>query len=289
MGILSIIGKGPRIPVLMYHEVVEAEERARKVRRTNPAYTLTVGRFREQMAWLADNGYHTLTLYDVLDPSCRPEKSVVITFDDGWENNYIHALPILREFGLTATIFVVTGFIGTPGYLSWEQLRKMADSGISIQSHTVSHRPLEEVGEAEVAEELGASKRILEEQLGIRVDFLSMPQGSWNRGILASARAAGYRECAPRIPASGIPSAHPRFLAASISRIVIRFRLLAASWAWINSFSCHWLAPPGLSASFELSSGIEGIGGFTGCATESTMSRVSNPRKTYGYENNAYL
>jgi len=239
MGILSIIGKGPRIPVLMYHEVVEAEERARKVRRTNPAYTLTVGRFREQMAWLADNGYHTLTLYDVLDPSCRPEKSVVITFDDGWENNYIHALPILREFGLTATIFVVTGFIGTPGYLSWEQLRKMADSGISIQSHTVSHRPLEEVGEAEVAEELGASKRILEEQLGIRVDFLSMPQGSWNRGILASARAAGYRGVCTSDPGLGHSFGAP----AVFSRINIADRDPVSSFSRIVGMDKLFLLP----------------------------------------------
>lgn len=189
--------------MLMYHEVVEVEERARQVRRTNPAYTVTVGRFREQMAWLAGNGYRALSLDDLLDPACRLEKSVVITFDDGWENNYTHALPILREFGLTATIFVVTGFIGTPGYLSWDQLRELANSGVSIQSHTVSHRPLKELSDAEVVEELAASKRILEEQLGMRVDFVSMPQGSWNRRILAAARAAGYRGVCTSEPGIG--------------------------------------------------------------------------------------
>ncbi len=187
----------------MYHQVVEDGERNRKARRTNPAYTVTIDRFREQMGWLAENGYRSLTLDDVLAPGCPLEKGVVITFDDGWADNFSHALPILGEFGLGATVFVVTGFVGTTGYLDWERLREMSGCGISLQSHTVSHRPLEELGDDEVAEELGASKKALEDRLGTAVDFVSMPQGSWNRRILGAARAAGYRGVCTSEPGFG--------------------------------------------------------------------------------------
>lgn len=185
--------EGARVPILMYHQIVDDGERNRKARRTNPAYTVTVDCFREQMSWLAENGYRTRSLGDVIDQSAPLKSSVVITFDDGWADNFYHALPILREFGLSATIFVVTGFVGTPGYLDWDWLREMSGYGISIQSHTVSHRPLEGLSAGEVAEELAQSKKVLEDRLGTAVDFVSMPQGSWNRRILEAARAAGYR------------------------------------------------------------------------------------------------
>ena len=156
MNRLSHPAVGPKVPILMYHQVVEDGERNRQARNTNPAYTVTVGRFREQMAWLAENGFRTRSLDDVIDPRTPLKDSVVITFDDGWADNFSHALPVLGEYGLSATIFVVTGFVGAPGYLDWEQLREMSGNGISLQSHTVSHRPLEELGDDEVAEELGA-------------------------------------------------------------------------------------------------------------------------------------
>lgn len=183
---------GPRVPILMYHQVVEDGERNSKTRRTNPAYTVTAGRFREQMAWLAENGFRTRSLGDVTGPFTPLQSSLVITFDDGWADNASHALPVLLEYGFSATIFVVTGFIGTQDYLDWAQLRVLSENGVSLQSHTVSHRPLEELGHDEVAEELGASKKVLEDRLGTAVDYVSMPQGSWNRRILHAARAAGY-------------------------------------------------------------------------------------------------
>jgi peptidoglycan/xylan/chitin deacetylase (PgdA/CDA1 family) len=231
----------------MYHQVVQDDERNRKVRRTNPAYTVTVDRFREQMGWLAENNFRTRSLDDVFDPRTLLKDSVVITFDDGWADNFSHALPILREFGMSATVFVVTGFAGTPGYLDWERLREMSGCGISLQSHTVSHRPLESLDSREVAEELGTSKKVLEDRLGTPVHFVSMPQGSWNRRILDAARAAGYR---------GVCTSEPGFrhslgTPAVFSRINVSDRISMASFSRIARMDQSFILPVRVSTGFK--------------------------------------
>ncbi len=127
----------------MYHEVSEAPERNKRIRSTNPAYSVSLKQFREQMEYLHENGYHTLSLNQVIDAKASLDhKTVALTFDDGWANNYTNAFPILKKHGLTATIFVVTNFVGNHNYMDWNQLRKMNEEGISIQSHTASHKPL---------------------------------------------------------------------------------------------------------------------------------------------------
>jgi len=225
----------PKIPILMYHTVLNVQERAKKIRNTNPAYSLSVNQFREQMEYIHKDGYKTLHLDQVLSlPSplkkedvipakagiqkvtgfrikCGmtdslkntslhinvdthvPEKSLVITFDDGWADNYTNVFPILKEYGLTATIFVITGFIGQSNYMDWAQLQKMSDAGISMQSHTVNHKPLAQLSTAEIKYELETSKKILENDLGKQVKFLSLPHGVFNDKVLKLAQEAGYQ------------------------------------------------------------------------------------------------
>ena len=100
--------------------------------------------FDWQMKYLVDHGYHTITpdeLYNYLEGTgTLPDRPVLITFDDGYVDNYTHAYPILKKYNLKATIFVVTGFLSKrKGYLTWDQLREMEKNGITIESHTVTH------------------------------------------------------------------------------------------------------------------------------------------------------
>ncbi len=235
--------QGLRIPIFMYHQVVECAERAKTVRATNPAYTVTVELFREQMAWLSTNGYRTHRLEELITPGFSSPKGVVITFDDGWSDNHAHALPVLREYGLSATLFVVTGFVGAPGYVDWTRLREMASSGFSLQSHTVSHRPLETLKPEEIEEELGASKKTLEDRLSMPVDFVSMPQGSWNRRILGAAHEAGYLGVC-----TSEPGYHHRMGATAVfSRINIADRMPMSSFARIARMDRGFLLPVLLS------------------------------------------
>ena len=178
----------------MYHEVYRPEERLRLRRLTNPAYNIELGGFRKQMAFLSENNVATLTIDEILTQDAAPvKKAVSLTFDDGWQGNYYHALPILQEYGFKATFFVATDLIGKPLYMTWEQLKEMQSSGMSMQSHTVSHRPLGAIEDKDILFELSESKKVIEEKLGSVVQHLSLPHGSKEPRIWPIARNAGYR------------------------------------------------------------------------------------------------
>ncbi len=182
------------IPILMYHEISSVSERQKQVRTTNPSYSLLVEQFVQQMDYLEKNDFQTLTLDEISSrPANNNHKSVVITFDDGWANNYTHAFPILQKRQLTATIFIVTSFVGQQSYLDWPQIKEMHAAGISIQSHTASHRPLTLLDEPEIMTELESSKKTIEDHLGAAVDFLSVPQGMVSELVIAVARKIGYQ------------------------------------------------------------------------------------------------
>ena len=183
-----------KIPILVYHQVSELSERTKIIRSTNPAYSLSIQQFSVQMQHLSENGYRTLCLNELIDytPN-RHQKGVVITFDDGWANNYANVFPILNKMSMTGTIFVITGFVGKDKYMAWNQLREMSKEGISIQSHTVSHRPLPLLNVSEIMQELYQSKKSIEAHLGLAVDFLSVPHGMISQEVIDVARNVGYR------------------------------------------------------------------------------------------------
>jgi peptidoglycan/xylan/chitin deacetylase (PgdA/CDA1 family) len=117
-----------------------------------------------------------------------------ITFDDGHRSNYETAYPLLEQYGLRATFFVLAGCLGgSIEYLSWSQAREMVASGHRVQSHGWSHRLLTQCGPRELEEELSRSKQELENRLGIGVDSFSAPGGRWNERIVAAAARAGYK------------------------------------------------------------------------------------------------
>jgi len=179
----------------MYHEIYRPEERRHLRDLTNPAYNTALSVFRKQMTWLYESNVKTLTIDDLFLKKTHPEKDAIcLTFDDGWLGNYIHAYPILQEFGFKATFFVATSLIGRPLYMTWEQLKQMqASSGMSIQSHTVSHHPLGDMEDKELAFELYSSKQLIEEKLSTSVKHLSLPHGHWDSRTWPIAKKIGYQ------------------------------------------------------------------------------------------------
>lgn len=184
-----------KIPILMYHEIYCPEERDHLRRLTNPLYNIELSVFQKQMAYLDANKMKTLTIDELfLSESCsQGEKSVCLTFDDGWKGSYLHAYPILQEYGFKATFFVATDLIGKPFYMTWEDIKEMAASGMSIQSHTVTHQPLAPMRVERTFFELSESKRFIEERLGQKVRHLSLPHGIKDERILNLARGIGYK------------------------------------------------------------------------------------------------
>jgi peptidoglycan/xylan/chitin deacetylase (PgdA/CDA1 family) len=170
----------PRIPILMYHSIREGTEGRHAYYETNTSPRV----FAQHMKFLHENGYRALGWDEALQeaPGAANQKSVVITFDDGYADFYRYAFPILSEHSLTATVYVITGlmkdqrtcFKGTE-CLTLSEIRELHSQGISIGSHTVSHPELKLLPQDEVEHELSESKKSLEDALGAPVKSFAYP------------------------------------------------------------------------------------------------------------------
>lgn len=188
--------KSCRIPILMYHDVCPDDFALSGVESKYWPYVLRISDFDAQMAYLAREGYHTISLDGYIDftegKKSLPPKPIIITFDDGQASNYSHAFPILKKYGLTAAFFLIAGRMDTAGMLSWAQIREMQMEGMSFGSHTLTHPIPAQLTDKELTYELAESKRLLEQRLGKRVRFLSSPTGYFNKAISRIAKETGY-------------------------------------------------------------------------------------------------
>ena len=181
------------IPVLNYHQINDTEKNA---------LTVNTEQFEAQMKYLADHGYTTITPADMLDAwesgAELPEKPVIITFDDGYLDNYNHAFPVLEKYHLKATIFLISDYVGTyPNYLTWSDIQDMDESGlIDFESHTLSHEELTKAPSLDEAKhQLTGSKEAIEWNMGSgkHVRFIAYPCGEYNDDIEQATKDAGYR------------------------------------------------------------------------------------------------
>lgn len=186
---ISSVSEETDIPVLNYHRV--------KDNVFNPL-TLSNEEFEEQMQYLHAHGYHSITPDQLLmylqtgEP--LPDKPVLITFDDGYRDNYVNAYPILKKYGFTATIFLITDVVGHDyWYLDWEQVREMQQAGFVFGSHTLSHIPLTTMGHDEATFQLLKSKEGMEWRLHTPVNYFAYPNGEYNRDAEALVKRLGYK------------------------------------------------------------------------------------------------
>ena len=127
----------------------------------------------------------------IIQPAAHDD--VRLTFDDGNASDVVHALPALRDRGLTATFFVVAARVGEPGFLDADDIGRLRDAGMTIGSHGMRHRPWRRLGASELHEELVDARRMLEDIVGTRVTEAACPFGSYDRAALRTLRGAGYR------------------------------------------------------------------------------------------------
>ena len=176
------------VPVLNYHQVNN---------KFNTVLTMKPANFDEQMKYLHDNDYHSITL-EQFDAYMRgegdlPDRPVLITFDDGYVDNYENAYPILKKYHMRGTIFLIINLMNTPGYLTWDQVKEMSADGMEFGSHTISHKPLTSFDRAGVRHELQDSKDIIEKMTGKPCHFIAFPEGKYNDMVMEETRGAGYR------------------------------------------------------------------------------------------------
>lgn len=184
------------VPILMYHNINDQYDPA------NASVEMSEEDFREQMETLKEAGYTTITFEEYLDYENGlaelPDKPIMINFDDGYLNNYTRAYPILKELGMKATIFVITGRMGMSGgvtypHFTWEQAKIMEDSGvIDIESHTNFHNNLKDVSLETAIQELRKSKYLIQKNLGKDATVLAYPYGDFTEEVKQAAKDAGY-------------------------------------------------------------------------------------------------
>ena len=187
-----------RIPVLLYHSIDYS----------NSVISISPEEFKVQMEYLKYSGYKTISLPEYVQylhsDKKISQKTVILTFDDGFKNNYSEAFPIFKKYGFRATIFLATDYIDNvcswkmdnsiPKFalLSWSEIQDMSEYGIDFGSHSCSHPFLTRLKGRELRDELLNRKITIEEKLKKPVKFLCHPYGDTNELTQRAAKECGY-------------------------------------------------------------------------------------------------
>ena len=186
--------RGLMVPILTYHYVEPWPGDGNLLRE---GLTVRPEDFAAQMTYLAEHGFTTIGLYELTDALATgrplPEKSVIITFDDGYAGLYDYAVPVMRSLNQTATVFVITEFVDQdrPEYLSWPVLKYMWEMGWSVEPHTKTHIGLEGLSYNRQLYEMLGSIETVEANIGERPRFFNYPSGSYDQTTLDLAPQLG--------------------------------------------------------------------------------------------------
>jgi peptidoglycan/xylan/chitin deacetylase (PgdA/CDA1 family) len=184
---LSWLSPRYTVPILTYHDFGYA------------GIQVSPDNFARQMRFIKEKKYNVISLDELLEGIKEREKfthnSVVITFDDGYQDNYTYAYPLLKKYGFPATIFLITNKIGVDRkFLNWDEIKEMQGSNISFGGHTKNHVYLPEISSKDILwDEISGCKKIIEEHTGKPVGFLSYPRGGFNEEIKALVKKAKYK------------------------------------------------------------------------------------------------
>ncbi len=198
------------IPILIYHSVVPYyPDMTQEVKR----FSVEPAMFERQMQYLQDHDYRVVSFDDYLRlPEKLLSKSVILTFDDGWENQYKYAFPILRQFHFPATFFVFTNAIDHEHYLSWPEIKEMSSAGMTIGNHTKSHPYLFRITDQDVLRaEIMESRKILEDNLGKPIDIFAYPFGRYSKEIIDFLASHGFRAARADGYEDALRATHKRF------------------------------------------------------------------------------
>lgn len=177
------------VPVLMYHSI-DHNDKVTKL-------SVSPESFARQMEFLHKRKYNVVTLDKIVSYLDKKEKipphTLAITLDDGYDNNYKYAYPVLKKYNIPAAIFIIVSKVGKSGYLTWDEIKEMSDSGIiTIGSHTMNHLWLPDVAPKVLESEIRQSKKILEEKIGKSVRYFCYPIGAHDQKVKDAVRDAGY-------------------------------------------------------------------------------------------------
>ena len=178
------------VPIIMYHNVDE---------KIDPHHLNGVGieNFEYQMSFLKRHHFNVISLDALVQATVNGDKvshnTVVLTFDDGSEDNHSRAFPVLKKYGFSATVFVISEKIGTEGYLTWEQIREMEQFGIMVGSCALTETYLPGLTDEEQIKEIRDSKRMIDRKVGHPIYNICYPSGGFNDFTKKAAKDFGYK------------------------------------------------------------------------------------------------
>lgn len=188
---LNAKAKQARVPVMMYHDILTPKQ---------VFFDVTPEEFEQHLQLIQSKGLTPISM-DQLVAHLQtgvplPEKPILLTFDDGYAGHYTYVYPLLKKYNYPAVFAIYTAKVGKKmgrSSLTWEQLKEMAaDPLVTISSHSVTHKVMSGMSDAEIQFELQESKRILEEQLGISIRYFTYPEGKYDAKVVAALPGAGY-------------------------------------------------------------------------------------------------
>jgi peptidoglycan/xylan/chitin deacetylase (PgdA/CDA1 family) len=266
------LGGPHKVPILMYHQISQPLNGVKAAMEC-----VSPERFKMQIRALLAAGYRVIPLASLArfleeSPPEGLQRCVVLTFDDGFRDQFVHAYPILRQHGLPATFFLIAGYIGRDMFfphlslddsrirqrhqplsgwlpLSWDDVKEMARNGIAIGSHTLSHRSCGYIDPQEAKEEVQRSKEVLEQRLGVRIEFFAYPFGSqaygdFDQRVQEMVRNGGYRGACTTVVGRNGHGMNPL----TLRRIPVEeqdgpFRLrckLVGAYDWVGTVKALW-------------------------------------------------
>ncbi len=180
-----------KIPILTYHSIDNSDS----------VISIDTTSFKDQMRFLKDYLFNVISLNEVVMHIRKKqpfaEKSIAITFDDGFKNIFSDAFPVLKEYGFNATVFLTTNYCerlnNWPGQpdsikaqplLSWAEIKEMSQTGMQFGAHTMNHPYLTRIPLKDAENEILSSKKIIEDQLQEEVKFFAYPYGDFNTDIV---------------------------------------------------------------------------------------------------------
>ena len=184
----------PQVPILCYHQIRDWSPADSK---TAKDYIVPVKNFREQVKWLAENGYHSILpdqLYDyLLKGTPLPSNPVMMSFDDSRAEQYTIARDELNKFGFKGVFFIMTVSLDRKGYMTREQVKQLADEGNIIGSHTWNHSNVKNYSGEDWKIQIDKPSQELEKITGRPVDYFAYPFGLWNKETIEQLKQRGFK------------------------------------------------------------------------------------------------
>ncbi len=182
------------VPILLYHHI---QPQSLAIEKKQTSMSVDSGVFDEQMNYLKYSGYTTITADTLINALSShgqlPPKSVLVTIDDGYKDNFLYAFPILQKYGLVGNFMIPSGLLGGGDFMTWDDLKQMSSSGVAfIVDHTWSHFPLPQGSKEKIKLEIVTARDQIESTTGQKVNILAYPYGSFDNKSIEVLQSNGF-------------------------------------------------------------------------------------------------